>query len=158
MGHTTIWISCPTGDWLSFDARRKVVWSLAGQWTFQDESHLLDNGNILLFDNRGHGDYSKLIEFDPRTQETRWGVLGTSDNDFFSKTMGSQQRLSNGNTLITESNAGRLREVTAGGREVWRFNSPHLDSADDAHPSGRAARICEMQQIPGDEDGPTWLR
>lgn len=137
---------------------RKVVWSLAGQWTSQHEPHLLDNGNILLFDNRGHGRFSKVIEFDPRTQETRWAFYGTRGNDFFSKTMGAQQRLPNGNTLITESNAGRVREVTAEGSEIWRFHSPHLDSADGDSAPGGAARICEMRRIPDGDRRLTWLR
>ena len=38
--------------------------------------------------------------------------------------MGSQQRLPNGNTLITDSFAGRAFEVTAQGRMVWRFDNP----------------------------------
>jgi hypothetical protein len=137
---------------------QKVVWSLTGQWAYQHEPDLLDNGNILLFDNEGNGDYSKVIEFDPRSQETRWAFYGNAENDFLSKTMGSQQRLPNGNTLITESNAGRVREVTHEGREVWRFQSPHLDP-DGADPGSlRAARICEMQRIsPGDRNL-SWLR
>jgi hypothetical protein len=38
--------------------------------------------------------------------------------------MGSSQRLSNGNTLIIESNDGRAFEVTAEGEVVWEFYNP----------------------------------
>jgi hypothetical protein len=37
---------------------------------------------------------------------------------------GAQQRLPNGNTLITESEAGRLLEVTADGEVVWEYINP----------------------------------
>lgn len=48
---------------------------------------------------------------------------------FFSKTMGTQQRLPNGNTLISEDNVGRIFQVTPsaghpdGGEIVWEFVS-----------------------------------
>ena len=37
---------------------------------------------------------------------------------------GDQQRLANGNTLITESEGGRLLEVTRDGEIVWEFINP----------------------------------
>jgi hypothetical protein len=44
----------------------------------------------------------------------------------------SQERLPNGNTLITEAAGGRLLEVTPDGRIVWEFINPvratHPDS------------------------------
>jgi hypothetical protein len=45
--------------------------------------------------------------------------------DLFSKTLGSVQRLPNGNTLISESENGRAVEVTREGRVVWEFCNPH---------------------------------
>jgi hypothetical protein len=130
----------------------KVVWSMAGQWEAQHEPQLLDNGNLLLFDNRGHGDWSKVIEIDPRTQEIRWAFYGTPENDFHSLSLGSQQRLANGNTLITETNAGRVREIAADGTEVWRFHSPHLTPVTDPDRSGlTTARICEMLRLRSSE-------
>lgn len=129
---------------------RQVVWSLAGQWEAQHEPQLLDNGNLLIFDNRGHGDWSKVIEIDPRSQEIRWGYYGSPENDFFSLSLGSQQRLANGNTLITETNAGRVREITPNGDEVWRFHSPHVVPADDPEKPWATARICEMLRVEPD--------
>jgi len=126
---------------------QRVVWSMAGQLALQHEPQLLANGHILLFDNLRHGQFSKVIEFDPLTQETHWVFQGNEENEFFSETMGSQQRLANGNTLITESNAGRVREVPATGEEVWRFHSPHQSPPEDAQGSGRSVRICEMQRF-----------
>jgi hypothetical protein len=36
----------------------------------------------------------------------------------------AQERLANGNTLITESEGGRLLEVTPAGTIVWEYRNP----------------------------------
>ena len=135
------------------DAKSKrVVWSMAGQWKHQHEPQVLANGNLLIFDNSGNGRWSKVIEFDPRTQEIYWAYYGTPENEFHSKTLGSQQRLANGNTLITETTAGRVREISAQGEEVWRFHSPHVLQADDPREPRTTARICEMLRVEPNTD------
>ena len=110
--------------------RRTVVWALAGgrpgTWRKQHQPTFLDNGNLLLFDNLGAGrDRSRVLELDPLTGKTLWQFGGSRDVDFFSKTLGSCQRLPNGNTLITESENGRALEVTPEGRVVWELYNPH---------------------------------
>jgi hypothetical protein len=40
--------------------------------------------------------------------------------------MGIAQRLTNGNTLITESSFGRFFEVTSQGEIVWEYVNPYL--------------------------------
>jgi hypothetical protein len=53
-----------------------------------------------------------------------WEFTGSPEQPFYSATCGTAQRLPNGNTLITESDAGRAFEVTPGGDIVWEFSSP----------------------------------
>ena len=43
----------------------KVVWALAEGWDAQHQPTLLDNGNILLFDNKGNDGNSRVIEIEP---------------------------------------------------------------------------------------------
>lgn len=101
--------------------REEIVWAATGSWRRQHQPTLLDDGGLLLFDNLGGGGgRSRVIEIEPRTLRVRWQYGG-----FFSKTLGSCQRLPNGNTLITESENGRALEVTRGGRIVWELNNPH---------------------------------
>jgi hypothetical protein len=101
-----------------------VVWALSGQWKRQHQPTLLENGNILLLDNCGGPlGLSKVIEIDPFTQEIVWTYEG-SENNFFTNTCGSNQRLPNGNTLITESDSGRAFEVTPEKRIVWEYYNP----------------------------------
>lgn len=107
--------------------RRTVVWARKGQWRKQHQPTFLDNGHLLLFDNLGTPGRarSRVLELDPLTGKAVWQFGGTPDVDFFSKTLGSCQRLPNGNTLITESENGRALEVTPEGRVVWEFYNPH---------------------------------
>ena len=102
----------------------KVVWALSGQWRRQHQPTLLEDGTLLLLDNLGHHGMSKVIEFDPFTQEILWAYEGNEANGFYTQTCGSNQRLPNGNTLITESDGGRAFEVTPDGKIVWEFRNP----------------------------------
>ncbi|MFH1755173.1 MAG: arylsulfotransferase family protein [Candidatus Latescibacterota bacterium] len=97
----------------------KVVWATLGDWKKQHEPCLLENGNMLLFDNLDTEISSKVIEFDPATGDILWTYRGTPPESFFTVDCGSNQRLPNGNTLIIESNYGRAFEVTATGNIVW---------------------------------------
>ena len=106
--------------------RGEVVWAKTGSWRRQHQPTFLDTGNLLLFDNRGPlGDRSRVIELDPLSGEVVWQYGGTPETDLFSKTLGSCQRLPNGNTLITESENGRALEVTRDGRVVWELHNPN---------------------------------
>jgi hypothetical protein len=106
--------------------RRTVVWARTGMWRRQHQPTFLDNGDLLLFDNTGAGrGKSRVLELDPLTGKTVWQFGGRPHEDLFSKTLGSCQRLPNGNTLITESENGRALEVTPEGKAVWEFNNPH---------------------------------
>jgi len=104
---------------------RTIVWSLGGLWHRQHEPSLLNNGNVLVFDNNGDEGNSRIVEFDPVTQEMVWQYAGSEGRPFASNTCGTCQRLPNGNTLITESEAGRAFEVVPDGLIVWEFISPH---------------------------------
>jgi outer membrane protein assembly factor BamB len=102
--------------------RGEIVWAKTGSWRRQHQPTFLDDGNLLVFDNRGPGgESSRVVEIDPRTGSTVWSY----DKDLFSKTLGSCQRLPNGNTLITESENGRALEVTRDGRVVWEYYNPN---------------------------------
>ncbi len=95
-------------------------------------------GNILFFDNglfsktRDRVGQTMVGELNPVTGELEWQyeTKGYSNMHFFSKTMGSEERLPNGNTFISEDNGGRLFEVThdksnvEGGEIVWEYQMP----------------------------------
>lgn len=85
---------------------------------------LLANGNLLIFDNGDVRGWSRVIELDPESREIVWEYHGDPKERFFSSSRGSAQRLPNGNTLITDSMAGRVFEVTPAGDIVWEFFDP----------------------------------
>ena len=75
--------------------------------------------------NRGNDGKTKVIEFDPLTQEVVWTYKGEPAEAFYSREAGNVSRLPNGNTLITESENGKAFEVTPEGKIVWEFFNPH---------------------------------
>lgn len=91
---------------------------------------VLDNGNILVFDNGAHRwnsrppIYSRVLEVNPSTEEIEWEYRAENPVDFYSSCQGGAQRLPNGNTLICESTRGRFFEVTPIGEIVWEYVVP----------------------------------
>ncbi len=124
----------------------EIVWMLAGPWIGQHQPTVLANGNILVFDNGGDERTSRVIEFDPVTQEPAWTYGVDPAEEFYTKSCGSNQRLPNGNTLISESDNGRAFEVTLGGEIVWEFWNP-----ERAGKNGELiATLFEMVRLPSD--------
>lgn len=103
----------------------RVVWTLRARFRKQHDPQLLASGNLLLFDNLGLGERSRILELDAVTGERAWALGKTSDVSFFSGTCGTVSRLANGNTLVCESDGGRALEVTPEHELVWEFHSPH---------------------------------
>jgi hypothetical protein len=130
--------------------REEVVWSLAGMWRRQHQPVLLASGRLLVFDNVGPRYASRAIEVDPLTQRVVWSWPSPPSPELlFSKTLGSVQRLPNGNTLLTESENGRALEVTAAGEVVWEMSSPHR-----AGEHGElVATLFEVVRLPADHPG-----
>jgi len=130
-----------------------VVWALSGLWSAQHQPTLLPSGNLLVFDNQGHGGQSKVVEIDPLTQQVAWEYTDSQDHPFFSRTCGSCQRLDNGNTLITESDNGRAFETAPDGTVVWEYRNPRRTGPEGVF----IAAIMEMVALPVDFR-PEWLK
>jgi hypothetical protein len=99
-----------------------VAWAGRGPWHMQHDPHFLDNGRILVFDNRGAIRKSRVLEYDPQTQACPWCYSGSGDQAFYTAIQGRSQRLPNGNTLVVDSFDGNLMEVTAEKELVWSCN------------------------------------
>jgi len=109
----------------------KTIWEWGlGELDRQHHSTLLDNGNILLFDNGPSRGFSRVIEVNPLSRKIEWEFKAHPPENFFSATRGASQRLPNGNTLITESNIGRVFEVTKDGEMVWEYYTPTESKKD----------------------------
>jgi outer membrane protein assembly factor BamB len=124
-------------DWQA----RRVVWVWGpGEIHQPHDASLLPDGHFLVFDNRRHRDWSRVVEVDPETRRIVWEYRAPTPEDFYTGTRGSAQRLANGNTLIADSDSGRGFEVTPDGAVVWDFRVPHLDTAS------RRATVVRMRR------------
>ncbi|MGD8817299.1 MAG: arylsulfotransferase family protein, partial [Acidobacteriota bacterium] len=111
----------------------RVVWALRSITKGQHDPTLLDDGNVLIFDNQRAADPgSRVVEVDPASREILWRYpTEDMDGGMYSRCCGTAQRLPNGNTLITYTGPGRAVETTAAGRIVWEFENPHSIGVDD---------------------------
>jgi hypothetical protein len=99
--------------------QRTVVWAARGPWQGQHDPHFLDNGHLLLFDNRASIRGARVLEYDPQTQACPWSYLNEASPAFYNPIQGRNQRFTNGNTLIVDSKDGVLLEVTPLKELVW---------------------------------------
>ena len=136
----------------------RAVWAQRGPWKRQHEPVPLENGHLLVFDNRGGPEgHSRVVEVDPVTGEVVWSFPGDpsaelSSVELVSAEAGTVAALPGGNLLITESERGRAIEITRGGEVVWEFRSPHR-----AGPGDRlVATLFEVERLPP-ERIETWL-
>jgi hypothetical protein len=84
-------------------------------WTAQHQHHVLEN-SILLFNNAaGVDQVSNALELTIDEAARRASRIWSYSSDVHSRTLGDVQRLWNGNTMITFSNAGTIHEVNQGG-------------------------------------------
>jgi hypothetical protein len=100
-----------------------LVWAALGPWRKQHDPQFLDNGHLLIFDNRGSPRGSRVLEYDPETQAFPWSYAGEGEggSPFKSRERGMCQRLPNGNTLVVNSEGRELREVTRDKEVVWSY-------------------------------------
>lgn len=86
---------------------------------------------LLVFDNGKHRGWSRVVELDPASGARLWEWRGTAERPLWSELRGYAQRLPGGNTLVTESERGRVLEIDRSGRVVWEFENPETRAARD---------------------------
>jgi hypothetical protein len=118
---------------------------MVGPFLRQHDPDFTADGTIAVFDNRRDGAAgtmlggSRILEIDPQTRHVAVRYEGNDREPFFTETMGEQQYLPHGNVLVTESEPGRVFEVTPDGKIVWSY----VNRWDDEHSAmvGRAIRF-----------------
>ena len=159
----------PEGDWLlSFRLTSTVAivdaktgafrWKWGPeQLSHQHHASWVAPGRVLIFDNGCHRmrgpNFSRVVEVDPATDEIVWSYQHETILAFYSFMVSGAERLTSGNTFITEGATGRLFEVTPEREIVWEYVSPfgyhsvfgptpaifraHRHPVDDARFAGR---------------------
>jgi hypothetical protein len=130
----------------------KIVWRIGpdfaghpeeklGQFSGQHNPHLIPRGlpgagNMIVFDNGGVSGYggpndtdrysrgwSRVLEFNPVTLDVVWQYGSEAGPDhFYSNVISNEQRLPNGNTVITIGVEGKVIEVTPDKEIVWQYD------------------------------------
>ena len=100
-----------------------LKWSKTGPWYRQHDPDFLPDGTISIFDNNMSFGASRILAVDPLTGNYHTIFEGRDDQPFYSWRRGQQERLYNGNLLITESERGRVIEVDGNGDTVWEYNN-----------------------------------
>jgi hypothetical protein len=132
-----------------------LKWFQQGPWVRQHDPDITDEGTIEVYNNRPkaigrHVDNSEIMSFDPSTgQTTVLHPVGEEDS-FYSRIMGTHQRLENGNILVTVSTAGQMLEFTQEGEVVWDYRLPFNENVQSLFEEG--------MRIPSDFfDVDSWL-
>ncbi|MBD3349413.1 MAG: hypothetical protein GF400_09505 [Candidatus Eisenbacteria bacterium] len=125
---------------LDLDEER-AVWANRGRWQRQHEARVTPDGTLMLFDNRKFETRSRIVEYDVVEDRIVWSY---TEPGFFTKGTGAQQLLPNDNVLITESESGRVFEITRDGGVVWEYWNPRR--VDD----GAIARLTRAFRLPLD--------
>jgi hypothetical protein len=112
---------------------------------------MIENGDILIFDNGVLRGYSRLVEIDPVTGGIVWEYVADPPESFYSYEKGSAQRLPNGNTLACDGDNGRAFEVTRDGEMVWEWLNPVMKK-------GHRIQIYRMARIPAGAVDPLFER
>ena len=117
---------------------KAVVWSMVGPFLRQHDPDILDDGTLLVFDNRTETTqgtpvrwleepqvwgYSRILRLDPATQQVLWSFEGSRAFPFYTSMQGKQQPLANGNILVSDPEGGRAFEISPahGNRIVWEY-------------------------------------
>jgi hypothetical protein len=125
-----------------------IVRGWSGDFRGQHDPKLVEDGGILIFDNFGLGERSRVLEIAAEDGSERWSFAGSEEIPFYSESCGTAQRLPNGNTLVTESDGGRAFELTPGGQLVWEFYNPNRAGEQQEY----IATLFEMLRLPAGFD------
>jgi hypothetical protein len=125
-------------DW----PRRRLLWHWGrGVLSGPHEASMLSNGRILVFDNGLSRGWSRVLELSPLAPDEPVQYAPGASR-FFSRVMGSCQRLPNGNTLIVHSEGGAAFELTPQGTIAWTYEGTLKT------PDGHRVKLIRMRRIP----------
>jgi hypothetical protein len=106
---------------------KEILWGWGeGELQWPHHPTMLENGNILVFDNGVERRFSRVIELEPLSERIVWEYAPAPPGSFYTSQRGSAQRLPNGNTLICDGNNGRAFEIDSDGEIVWEWFNPDV--------------------------------
>jgi hypothetical protein len=126
------------------------VWG-EGELEWPHDPTMVEDGNILIFDNGVRRGFSRVVEVDPVKGDIVWQYVAHPPESFYSFEKGSAQRLAGGNTLICDGDNGRAFEVTPAGEVVWEWLNPVMKN-------GHRVQVYRMTRLTPEEVEPLFQR
>lgn len=106
----------------------QVRWHASQPFIKQHDPDFIGGGWITLFDNRWDGTArgtllggSRILALQPHTDSVRTLFPTRHSEPFYTDYAGKSQLMGNGRMLLTESEAGRVVEVSSDGRTIWEW-------------------------------------
>jgi Arylsulfotransferase (ASST) len=144
---------------------KTVVWSMVGPFLRQHDPDIVNDGTLLVFDNRTDTfqhtpirwleepqtwGYSRLVRIDPVTQQVLWSFKGSKSFPFYTSAQGKLQLLANGNILVADPEGGRAFEISPAhaNRVVWEYVN-----ALDGQGEGMLGRVSQATRYDYDGSG-----
>jgi hypothetical protein len=88
----------------------------------QEHQFEFKDGHLLVFDNDGGFNESRVIEYEVDLVAETATKIWTYDPNLYTFVLGDVKRLDNGDTMVTESASGQMERITAEGDSAWRVN------------------------------------
>jgi hypothetical protein len=123
--------------WVIDGKSHDLKWWRTGPMHGQHDPDFQPDGTITMLDNRagappskkngffGDRGGSRIIAIDPASYGYKTLYASDDRNKFYTPYRGKHQILANGDILITETDAGRVFEVTPQGDVVWELINPY---------------------------------
>ena len=108
---------------------------------------MTSRGNIIVLDNGRYRKWSRIISIDPINLNITWEYKTENPEDFFSLSQSSVQLLPNNNLLVTESEKGRVFELTPDKEIVWEYYHPEKQSTSNSTDSTRQGMRQEIYRM-----------
>ena len=116
--------------WVLDGTTHSLKWWQTGPMVKQHDPDFQSDGTITMFNNRpGLAGGSQILRLNPQTRRHDVIFRSSKGNMFYSPFRGKHQVLENGNVLITETDGGRVFEVTHDGEIVWSFVNRYDDTS-----------------------------
>jgi len=125
-------------------------------------SRVGDDG-LLIFDNGRFRKHSRVLEIDLDDTDSdddpadavEWSYTGAPD--FYSNSRSGAQKLPNDNLLITDSESGRIFEITEEGDIVWDYWNPDIKKSRSGKPPERRMIYRAYRFTPNEIKSPGFL-
>lgn len=142
---------------------RVLWWWGPGEVSGQHQPSMLPSGHLLVFDNGRAVGRSRVLELDPAARRVVWQYGTRPGEQFFTELAGGCERLPNGNTLVSEAEAGRAFEITPHHRIAWRWRTRKEPDATGTSrvtfyrlagvPNTTAAKLLQTRPAPAGDVG-----